>query len=622
MKRIKTGSASLRPQTMALATGLAFGGAAIASAEAATFNIGEIEGRFDSTLSIGASWGMDNPDKQFIGSRNGGKASSATSDDNRLNFKKGEAFSKLFKGVHDLELKYQDSGLFLRGKYWYDFELKDGHQHLYDIDDDGRDQAARSSGAQLLDAFLYHNYTLHDLPGTVRLGKQVVSWGESTFVQNGINSINPVDVSALRRPGSEVKEALIPVSMLYFNQGLTESLSLEAFYQLQWQKTVVDNCGTFFGSDIVAQGCDTGMAINGSDYTRDVDGTGVVGGYGYVPRLGDHDARDGGQFGVALRWMAESLNDTEFGLYAMNYHSRTPYSNWIVGRGALVDPVGGLYGQGGRSTARYYLTYPEDIHLYGLSFSTTVGSTAVSGEISYRPNMPLALNGTEISAAATLGSAATNPLVNAGLPIFASGWADSAYGSLIQGYQRKPVTQAQVTFINTFDQIPLVQADRLVVVGEVGFTHVSDLGPTDGTALRFGRSSVYGNGELGAAGSSALLGLSGNALCSAVVNTANPDQCDGSGFYTANSWGYRVRGMLEYNDVIGGVTLKPNLSFSHDVHGYGPTFSQGEKAISIGLDGEYLSKYTASISYTDFFGGDYNTNTDRDYLSLSLGVSF
>jgi len=620
MKRTRTEGASLRPRKLALAVGMALGGAL--PAHAATFNIGEVEGRFDSSLSIGASWAMDNPDKKFIGSRNGGSASSATSDDNRLNFKKGEAFSKLFKGVHDLELKYQDTGVFLRGKYWYDFELKDGHQHLYDIDDSGRDQAARSSGAQLLDAFVYHNYSVRDLPGSVRLGKQVVSWGESTFIQNGINSINPVDVSALRRPGSEVKEALIPVPMFYFNQGIVENLSLEAFYQLKWEKTVVDNCGTFFGSDIVAQGCDTGMAINGSDFDRDIDGTGVRGGYGYVPRLGDKDARDGGQFGVALHWMAESLNDTEFGLYAMNYHSRTPYSSWIVGKGALADPVGGLFGQGGRSTARYFLTYPEDIRLYGLSFNTSVGTAALSGEISYRPNMPLGLNGTDISAAATLGAASTNPAVNAGLPIFASGWADSAYGSLIQGYQRKPVTQAQVTLTNTFDNLPLVRADRLTLVGEVGFTHVSDLGPTDGSALRFGRSSVYGNGELGAAGSSSLLGLAGNALCTGVVNTANPGECNGHGFYTGNSWGYRLRGQLEYNDVIGGVTLKPSLSFAHDVQGYGPTFSEGEKALSIGLDGEYLSKYTASISYTDYFGGDYNTNTDRDFLAVSLGVSF
>ncbi|MFB1633652.1 DUF1302 domain-containing protein [Pseudomonas sp. AP-1] len=620
MKKTMTGVAGPRLRVLPLGVSLAL---AATSAQAVTFNIGEIEGRFDTSLSIGASWAMDSPDRAFIGTRNGGTASTQTSDDGRLNFKKGETFSKIFKGVHDLELKYGDTGVFVRGKYWYDFELKDEGRLLEDIDDNHRDMAAKSSGFELLDAFVYHNYTINDLPGTVRAGRQVVSWGESTFIQNGINSINPVDVSALRRPGSEVKEALIPVNMLYFNQGLTDSLSFEAFYQLQWEKTVADNCGTFFSSDVVAKGCDNNMAINGSDFDRDVDGTGIPGGYGYVPRLSDKDPRNSGQFGVALRWMVPELNDTEFGVYAMNYHSRTPTSTWRVGRGALLDPVGGLAGQGGVSTARYYLEYPEDIRLYGLSFSTTVGATAVAGEISYRPNMPLSLNASDVSAAATLGAAATNPLVNAGLPVFQTGFASSAYGSLINGYVRKPFTQAQVTLTRTIDQLTFIGADRLTLVGEVGYSHIADLGATDGSDLRFGRSSVYGNGELSTAGSAPLLGgISGNNLCRQVANSANPDQCNSKGFYTADSWGYRVRAMLEYADLIGGVVLRPSVSFAHDVEGFGPTFNEGDKSVSIGVDAEYLSRYNLAISYTDYFGGDFNTNTDRDFLAVSLGVSF
>jgi hypothetical protein len=41
-----------------------------------------------------------------------------------------------------------------------------------------------------------------------------------------------------------------------------------------------------------------------------------------VRRGPDRDARDSGQFGVAL-YMFEPL-DTEFGAYFMNYHSRAP----------------------------------------------------------------------------------------------------------------------------------------------------------------------------------------------------------------------------------------------------------------------------------------------------------
>ena len=140
--------------------------------------------------------------------------------------------------------------------------LKDESRQFKDISDSNRKEGAQASGAQILDAFVYHNYAIGEQPGSVRLGKQVVSWGESTFIRNSINEINPVDVSAFRRPGAEVKEGLIPVNMFYVSQSLTENLSMEAFYQLEWDQTVVDNCGTFFSqADIVADGCDDNLRL-------------------------------------------------------------------------------------------------------------------------------------------------------------------------------------------------------------------------------------------------------------------------------------------------------------------------------------------------------------------------
>ena len=84
-----------------------------APAFAVNFNIGEIEGSFDSSLSVGASWSTSSPDKNLIGSANGGNGYSQTGDDGRLNFKSGETISKIFKGIHDLELKYKDTGVFV-----------------------------------------------------------------------------------------------------------------------------------------------------------------------------------------------------------------------------------------------------------------------------------------------------------------------------------------------------------------------------------------------------------------------------------------------------------------------------------------------------------------------------
>ncbi|NLC99715.1 MAG: DUF1302 domain-containing protein, partial [Gammaproteobacteria bacterium] len=89
-------------------------------------------------------------------------------------------------------------------------------------------------------------------------------------------------------------------------------------------------------------------------------------------------------------------------------------------------------------------------------------------------------------------------------------------------------------------------------------------------------------------------------------------------------WGYRARGILDYNNAIAGINLHPNMAFSHDVDGYGPNgqFNEGSKAVSFGLDADYQNTYTAGISYTNFFDGRYNTLKDRDFVSLNFGMNF
>lgn len=545
---------------------------------------------------------MRDADQDLVGVSNGGRGQASTGDDGRLNFKKGDTFSKIFKGIHDLELKYGDTGVFVRGKYWYDFELKDETREFKPISDHNRKEGAKSSGAELLDAFVYHNYSIADLPGTVRAGKQVVSWGESTFIGNSINSINPIDVSAFRRPGAEIKEGLIPVNMLFVSQGLTEALSVEAFYQLEWDQTVVDNCGTFFANDVVADGCTTGYTV-GSPAIAPLQPVAAAFGQGFdvtsegvvVPRGADRDASDSGQWGTALRWLGD---DTEYGLYFINYHSRNPVvSTQSAGLSTLASIPGiiatanaiapgtgvGLAQSTMLGNGQYFLEYPEDIQLYGASFSTTLSTgTAWSGEISYRPNAPVQLNTTDLTLAML------NPIAGgAASPIASSAGADNT------GYKRKEITQLQTTLTHFFDQV--LGAERLTLVAEAGVVHVGGLEST--RELRYGRDSVFG---------------------------AYGFQGDTDGFVTSTSWGYRGRAILDYANAFAGVNLKPNLSFSHDVDGYGPNglFNEGAKAVSVGVDADYRNTYTASLSYTDFFGGDYNTLTDRDFVALSFGVNF
>lgn len=280
----------------------------------------------------------------------------------------------------------------------------------------------------------------------------------------------------------------------------------------------------------------------------------------------------------------------------MNYHSRTPIYATRTADAAAVAYALGLFGvvlpgvPVGQITAasilgngEYFMEYPEDIRLYGVSFATTLPTgTAWSGELSYRPNMPLQVNASDITG--QMANNVIDPFVASGLNPAA---ALAEAGRDITSYKRKEVTQAQTTLTHLIDNV--MGADRLTLVGELGITQIGGLEKL--SEIRYGRAYEYPGS-------------------------------DAHGYHTATSWGYRTRAVLEYGNAIAGVTLRPSVAWSHDVDGYGPTFNEGSKAVSLGLDAEYLSTYTAGISYTDFFGGEYNTQIDRDFLAVTFGVNF
>ena len=92
------------------------------------------------------------------------------------------------------------------------------------------------------------DYTIADMPVNLRVGKQVINWGESTFILDGNNVFNPIDVGAFRRPGSEIKEALVPVNAVSGSISLPFDVSLSAYYALDWEPFELDPSGTPFSA--------------------------------------------------------------------------------------------------------------------------------------------------------------------------------------------------------------------------------------------------------------------------------------------------------------------------------------------------------------------------------------
>ena len=112
------------------------------------------------------------------------------------------------------------------------------------LSDEGFETEQKFANAMLLDAYVYGSFDRrrHRPAGAPR--QPGVNWGESVFIQ-GVNQINPIDVPAARRAGAELKEILLPVWMAYANWGFGCG-SIEAFYQLKWQNTSIDGCGTYW----------------------------------------------------------------------------------------------------------------------------------------------------------------------------------------------------------------------------------------------------------------------------------------------------------------------------------------------------------------------------------------
>lgn len=608
-------------------------------AQATDFEFGEISGRFNGNITAGALWSTQNPTNALInqGSANSigyghagefNNGGARTTDDSRLNFHKaGEMVSSPITVLGEAEFKWQNYGVFLRGKGWYDYTLnhknvdfgnsQNGYEAHEPIDDSHFDKLAKFQGLQLLDAYVYGNYSIDDHPLNVRLGNQVVNWGEGLFFQNGINAINPVDSAALRRPGSQLKEGLLPVPMLFSNFGITDNLSVESFYQLEWRKTVLEGCGTFFSSnDYISEGCYGVPRAGANDASSFANNQ-------YIARAPDKEARDMGQFGIALRYFADDIG-TEFGGYAMNIHSRTPYSNSVIGsrpfnpaRPGWLDPVqfGGSSQAGQDAIAAgnglYEVSYPEDIRIFGLSFSTTVLSTSVFGEISYRPNQPVQYASADLIAA--FAAVPANQGIALGLPQAGNAYQNYAPGTVVDGYERLKVTQASLGFIKSLQHV--MGADTLSLTGEFGIKYMNNL-PSLSEA-RFNRSDVYGSNLSG----------SGSAAGCTAGTSSNPKfrklGCSNDGYTTKFSSGYRLRAQLTYNSLFAGINVSPYASFGQDVKGYSydGNFVEDRLAGSVGVKAEYLQKYTADLSWSAS-GNTPWVPTDKDFVALSVSMGF
>ena len=545
----------------------------------------EITGSFDTTLSYGSLWRVTGPDRENIAIANGGSRASANFDNGNQNYDRGEQVSSVFRMSNELDLNYKNFGAFVRVLSFYDRAIQT--KSLGANRGDERVLKNRlGHDYEIYDAYVRGAFQVGDRKLNVRAGKQVVNWGESTFIPNGINVINPVDVARLRAPGSELKDAFLPVNMLWASQEITDNITIEAFNQFNWRPTRLEPNGSYFSTnDFVSPG-GTQVLRGAGTVNEDAANASMAAANGLtVGRTPDSRARDRNQYGIATRILAPSLNNTEFGLFYVNYHSRTPIISGTTGSVGS-NPASGA----GFSQAKYFNEYPENIRLFGLSFNTLGPfGIALQGEYSYRPNQPLQLAAPDLLAELILQGCANTP-TGIGSNGCTSPTQFIGTGVDASGAKRIKFHQAQVTATQTFG--PQLMANQVVGIVEAGYTYM-DL--PDGIAFN-GNGVDYGSASNPRSTSSPLNvdGAAANRTSPLVAGTA-----------TRNSYGYRAVLRAEYLSLLGPVNVSPRIAWSHDLRGTSPTFVQGVKAVSLGVNFNYQQNWQADISYTNFFGGEY-----------------
>ncbi len=581
--------------------------------EAIEFEHEGFKALLENRFTAGMTWRVAKPDPQLIGIANGGTAYSTNGDDGDLAFGQGTLADSTVRLTSSLSLNYHDVGVFSRAVFGYNPTVSDaalfnaknyGPGRGYSQAERDRKEGIvrRHNGhyADLRDLYAYTNQSVAGHSVSLRIGKQVVNWGESTLVFNGLNSLLALDANRARLPGFELDEVIIPSNQVWASVAFADNVSLEGFYQLRWQRTVIDASGSFFSTNDFAgvggTAANLGFGRAGentlpgtpcSPPLSPLTGNQCVPVGSYVPRVTDVTPKNSGQFGGALRFSIPFLNDMDAALYAATYHSRLPLYSGTSRAGAGLTPA---------TTANYFVEYPKDIRMVGLSFNTAIPfNFSLQAEYSYKQGQPIQIDDIELL------------LAGLGAPSQIAPVAGSALGGqYLRGWRRKDVSQGDIGLTRLFGPSSWLRSEQTLLIFEAAMTHVHKLEPQ--SVLRYEGPGTYAPGNAATAASQGL-----------------PQQV--AGYATATSYGYKVILRNDYHSIFNGLSLKPTLRWDHDIKGISPTpitnFVAGRRQLTVGLGYTYLSNISGDISYTRFIGaGQQNLVRDRDNVQAVIKYSF
>ena len=288
-------------------------------------------------------------------------------DDGDRNFGKNKLIENQVSLLGEVNLKHDDWGVFVRADTFYDQAY---HRPNYNdapgtVNQSGQynnftSDARYWSGGHttLLAAYAYNTFRIGPTSLNVKVGDQVVAWGESLFFPNIAGAQGPSDATKSYMAGAEVKDILLPVPQISTQWQITPNFSVLGYYQFAFQQNRLTAPGTYWSySDVTGPGAQFIIGPGGM----------------LIPRGPDEKPSASNQWGIGARFRV--LGDTELGLYYLHYNDMNP---------SVVTTY--------FPTLQYQQTYFSNIKLTGASFSTQVGPVNVAGEVSYRQGAAVLVN--------------------------------------------------------------------------------------------------------------------------------------------------------------------------------------------------------------------------------------
>lgn len=569
---------------------------------AVEFKTDSFEGNFNSTISIGGGRRTNDPSCSIVGSSAacGSSANPAQwsgGDDGNLNYGKGDWFTAYVKGIHELLVKNDDGyKLFARATWKKDFKADDTRRT--DLSPEAKRQIVNNF--EVLDLWVSKNLSIGGESARVKLGNQVISWGEALFFVGGVSN-NVLDWQKLLVPGTQMKEAFLPVPAISLSSTLGGNFSGEAYYQFRFRRNRMAPVGSYFSA---SEGYDKGrvpVAFNGLNFNTygtdqytvtgqrslsEADAMAAIAANGDfpVPFLNDRKTKNSGQFGMSVKWAPEDSR-VNFGAFFQNYHDPMP----------VLDVTNG-------GTA-YQWRFLENRKMFGLTANFPVGDWAVGTELSYRPKDAIAL-GSCFGVGGPLDANTNTASFDCPL------WKDN------KKFQLSTTAMLQLQKSQAETILGALGADTAFITAEAAITRYP--GASKPIYRNVGGVAVQ---QVAAAGYFAPL------------DRSDPNNPIAARIGTETSWGYVVDFNWTYDGkLIKGWQVTPGITLSHSVKGdtpnYAAQFLEDNKSLNFYiLFNQNPAVWQAGMNYTNYLGGKNDVVNrqyfkDRDFFGGFVSYSF